>query len=128
MRRNMKQMSIWPPLVLKAFDTLFNERKYDAAEKLWSPGYLQHSAHIPQDRDGLFGLVRALPDNARYEASLIVAEGDLVFVHSRFSNIGAPAALTTVDIVHVEDGKLAEHWDVRQEEAKKADSKSGLPM
>jgi len=33
-------------LVLKAFDTLFNKRDYAAAERYWSPNYVQHSAHI----------------------------------------------------------------------------------
>jgi hypothetical protein len=42
-------------LVLEAFDTLFNQRDYAAAEKYWSPDYIQHSAHIAQGRDGLFG-------------------------------------------------------------------------
>jgi predicted SnoaL-like aldol condensation-catalyzing enzyme len=115
-------------LVLKAFDTLFNQRNYEAAIDFWSENYLQHSAHIPPGRDGLFGLVRSLPENARYESGPIVAEGDYVFVHSRFSNIGAPTALITVDIVRVENGKLAEHWDVWQDEATRGSSKSGLPM
>src|SRR5271165_529085 len=48
-------------LVLEAFDTLFNKRDYAAAERFWSPGYIQHSAHIAPGRDGLFDLVRALP-------------------------------------------------------------------
>ena len=115
-------------LVLKAFDTLFNKKDYEAAAKLWSAGYLQHSAHIPPGRDGLFGLVRSLPEGSGYQAGPIVAEGDLVFVHSRFIHPGSPTALITVDIVRVEDGKLAEHWDVWQDEATKATSKSGLPM
>jgi predicted SnoaL-like aldol condensation-catalyzing enzyme len=34
-------------LVLEAFDTLFNKRDYAAAERFWSPDYIQHSAHIP---------------------------------------------------------------------------------
>jgi hypothetical protein len=59
---------------------------------------LQHSAHIPPGRDGLFGLVRSLPENMRYENGPIVAEGDYVFVQGRFSNIGGPSALITVDI------------------------------
>lgn len=33
-------------LVLKAFDTLFNQRDYVAAERFWSPSYIQHGAHI----------------------------------------------------------------------------------
>ena len=42
-------------IVLAAFDTLFNKRDYVAAERLWSPNYIQHSAHIPAGRDGLLG-------------------------------------------------------------------------
>jgi len=33
-------------LVLEAFDTLFNQRDYLAAERYWSPRYIQHSAHF----------------------------------------------------------------------------------
>ena len=62
-------------LVWEAFDTLFNKRDYAAAERFWSPHYIQHSAHIEPGRDGLFNLVKSLPPTLRYEAALIVAEG-----------------------------------------------------
>ena len=115
-------------LVLDAFDTLFNKRDYEAAERYWSPNYIQHSAHIEPGRDGLFNLIRNTPDTLRYEHQLIVAEGDYVVVHGRFSGTGRPAAWIAADIVKIEDGRLAEHWDVLQDEATKAESKSGLPM
>jgi predicted SnoaL-like aldol condensation-catalyzing enzyme len=115
-------------LVLKAFDTLFNKRDYDAAEMFWSDRYIQHSAHIPAGRKGLFDLVRALPDTLRYENQLIVAEGDYVIAHGRFSGHGRPAAWIAADVVRIEDGLLAEHWDVLQDEATEAESESGLPM
>ena len=48
--------------VLKAFDTLFNQRDYEAARRVsWSADYIQHSAHIGRGREGLFGLTKALP-------------------------------------------------------------------
>lgn len=115
-------------LVLKAFDTLFNKRNYEFAEEFWSDRYVQHSAHIPPGRDGLFNLIRALPDALRYENQLIIAEGDYVIAHGRFSGHGRPAAWIAADIVRVEHGRLAEHWDVLQDEATQAESKSGLPM
>jgi predicted SnoaL-like aldol condensation-catalyzing enzyme len=115
-------------LVLEAFDTLFNKRDYAEAEKLWSPNYIQHSAHIAPGREGLFELVRASPDNLHYENGLIVAEGDYVLLHGRFSGTGKKVNWIVVDIVRVEDGKLAEHWDVIQDEATRESSKSGLPM
>jgi predicted SnoaL-like aldol condensation-catalyzing enzyme len=62
--------------VLKAFDTLFNKRDYAAAVPFWSPEYIQHSAHIPPGRDGLFGLIKAAPPTLRYENAITVADGD----------------------------------------------------
>jgi predicted SnoaL-like aldol condensation-catalyzing enzyme len=115
-------------LVLEAFDTLFNKRNYEAAEKYWSPNYIQHSAHIEPGRDGLFNLIRSAPDTLRYEHQLIVAEGDYVIIHGRFSGSGRPVAWIAADILRIENGRLAEHWDVLQDEATKAQSKSGLPM
>jgi predicted SnoaL-like aldol condensation-catalyzing enzyme len=115
-------------LVLDAFETLFNRRDYAAAEKYWSPNYIQHSAHIEPGRDGLFNLIRNAPDTLRYEHQLIVAEGDYVILHGRFSGRGQPAAWIAADIVRIENGRLAEHWDVLQDEVTRAESKSGLPM
>jgi predicted SnoaL-like aldol condensation-catalyzing enzyme len=115
-------------LVLDAFDALFNKRDYAAAEHFWSDSYVQHSAHIAAGRSGLFDLIRALPATLRYENQLIVAEGDYVIAHGRFSGHGRPAAWIAADILRIEDGKFAEHWDVLQDEATQADSVSGLPM
>jgi len=115
-------------LVLQAFDTLFNKRDYAAAERFWSPAYLQHSAHIAPGRDGLFELVRATPKELRYENALIVADGDYVMLHGRFSGIGGPVNWIVVDILRIENCLLAEHWDVIQDEATRETSKSGLPM
>src|SRR5260221_9586963 len=115
-------------MVIEAFDTLFNKRDYAAAEKYWSPNYIQHSAHISPGRDGLFNLIKASPASLKYEPGLIVAEGDFVIIHGRFSNIGLPVNWIAADIVRTENGVLAEHWDVIQDEATREQSKSGLPM
>src|SRR5438445_2208074 len=115
-------------LVLEAFDTLFNKRDYAAAEKFWSPHYIQHSAHIGPGREGLFDLIKSLPPTLQYEPGTIVAEGDFVIVHGRFSGFGQPVNWIAADIVRLENGLLVEHWDVIQDEATRASSKSGLPM
>ena len=116
-------------LVLDAFDTLFNKRDYAAAEKYWSPDYIQHSAHIPPGREGLFELVKNSPATLKYENQLILANGDFLMLHGRFSGLGPGIPnWIVVDIVRVENGVLAEHWDVIEDEATRASSKSGLPM
>ncbi|MBD1385830.1 nuclear transport factor 2 family protein [Mucilaginibacter rigui] len=115
-------------LVLEAFDAAFNKRDDNAYQRYWSPAYIQHSAHIPPGREGLRNLIVQCPPDLKYEHSLIMAEGDFVMVHGRFSNNGLPKAWVTLDIVRVENGLLAEHWDVIQDEANETESKSGLPM
>lgn len=77
-------------LVLQAFDTLFNKRDYAAAERYWSPNYIQHSAHIAPGRDGLFNLIKSIPPTLKCEPGTIVAGKDFVIVHGRFSGHGQP--------------------------------------
>jgi predicted SnoaL-like aldol condensation-catalyzing enzyme len=115
-------------LVLEAFDTLFNKRDYAAAERFWSADYIQHSAHIAPGREGLFNLIQSLPPTLRYEPGTIVAEGDLVIVHGRFSGFGAPVNWIAADIVRIQNGILVEHWDVIQDEATEEQSISKRPM
>jgi predicted SnoaL-like aldol condensation-catalyzing enzyme len=115
-------------LVLEAFDTLFNKRDYAVAERFWSADYIQHSAHIAPGRDGLFNLIRSIPPTLKYEPGMIVAEGDLVIVHGRFSGFGLPVNWIAADIVRIQNGILVEHWDVIQDEATEEQSKSKRPM
>jgi predicted SnoaL-like aldol condensation-catalyzing enzyme len=124
--KNMPQQN--KALVLDAFETLFNKRDYEKAAEFWSDTYIQHSAHIEPGRDGLFDLIRAAPAALRYEHQLIIAEGDYVMVHGRFTGTGRSVPWVAVDILRIENGRLAEHWDVLQDEATKTESKSGLPM
>jgi predicted SnoaL-like aldol condensation-catalyzing enzyme len=106
--------------VLEAFDTLFNKRDYEKAASFWSPNYIQHSAHIPPGRDGLFNLVRALPDKKSHDPR---RRG----LRDRPRALLRPRSSRGLDR-RFEHGKLAEHWDVLQDEATQADSVSGLPM
>ena len=115
-------------IVLQAFDTLFNKRDYAAAERFWSPDYIQHSAHIEPGREGLFNLIKSLPSTLRYEPGVIVADGEFVIAHGRFSGFGAIANWIAADILRIQEGILVEHWDVIQDEATEEQSKSKAPM
>src|ERR1700719_5068552 len=114
-------------LVLEAFDTLFNERDYKAAERFWSPNYIQHSAHIPPGREGLFNLIKNALPTLRYEHGVILADKEFVIVHGRFSGNGRPLSWIAADIVRIVDGVLAEHWDVLQHQASRGEPQSGSP-
>jgi predicted SnoaL-like aldol condensation-catalyzing enzyme len=114
-------------LLLEGFAVLFNQRNYEAAKRYWSPNYVQHSAHIPPGREGLFNLVKGSPPEVKYENGRIMAEGDYVMAHGRYTRPGGPNWIV-VDVMRMKDGIFEEHWDVIQDEATKERSKSGLPM
>src|SRR6202007_403760 len=114
-------------IVLEAFNTLFNRRDYAAAESFWSPDYIQHSAHIEPGRDGLSNPFKTHPPTLKYEPGTIVADGEFVIVHGRFSGFQAVSWIAA-DILRIKDGLLVDHWDVIQDEATKGGSKSSQPM
>ena len=115
-------------LVLVALDTLFNEKDYDVAEQYWSPSLILHCAHLAPGRQGLFEFVKAAPATLRYEPGVIVANEDYVIVHGRISGNGRPRNWIMATILRIEDGCVAEQWEVVQDEASQAESKSGQPM
>ena len=53
-------------------------------------------------------------------------KGDYVMIHGRYTGWG-PKPMFAVDIFRIQDGKLAEHWDVLQEEVPAGAAKSGVP-
>jgi predicted SnoaL-like aldol condensation-catalyzing enzyme len=112
----------------EAFDLLFNRRDYERARAYWSEHDIQHSAHVPAGREGLFSMVASLTSTLRYESQLVMADGDHVFIHGRFSGFGRPRAWIAADILRIEDGRFVEHWDVLQDEATAAASQGGHPM
>lgn len=90
--------------------------------------YIQHSAHIAPGLEGLFNLVKILPYTLKYEPGMIVAEGNLVMLHGRFSGFSKMIVWIVVDILRITDGIFIEHWDVIQDESSRESAKSGLPM
>ena len=122
MNRKTKRLS------LKLSTRFSNKRDYVAAERFWSPNYVQHSAHIAPGRDGLFNLIKSIPPTLKYEPGVIVANEDFVIVHGRYSGFGQPVNWIVADILRIKDGILVEHWDVIQDEATEEQSKSGAAM
>ncbi len=115
-------------IVLEGFEALFNRKDLVAAERFWSSVYIQHSAHVPPGREGLFQLVATASPDLRYECQLAVAEGDFVMLHGRFSDLGQPTNWVVVDVLRLEDGVMVEHWDVIQDEVTRDNSVGGHPM
>lgn len=114
-------------LVLEAMTALFQRHDASAVERLYAHDYIQHNPDIPQGRDALQALVADLPDTVHYEPGLAIAEGDFVAIHGRIRG-WADTPQVVVDLFRIEGGKLAEHWDVLQEEVPASTARAGIAM
>ena len=114
-------------LVIEVLQTVFVERDTSIVSTHFSNNYIQHNPLIPNGSESIPPMVATLPAEFRYEMGMVVAEGDLVMVHGRYTGWG-PNPMIAVDIFRVADGKLAEHWDVMQEEVPASATASGNPM
>ena len=113
-------------LVTTALTQLFFKGDMSAIEKYWAENYIQHNPQMPNGREELKKLFTS-GGNMKYEMGLIIAEGDFVMVHARITGLG-PKPLIGVDIFRIANGKLAEHWDVLQEEIPADKTESGNAM
>ena len=114
-------------LVSEVMNAVFVRRDWSLVERHFAVGYVQHNPAVPNGRDAIPTLISALTPGFRYEAGMIVAEGDLVMIHGRYTGWG-PKPMVAVDIFRVADGKLVEHWDVLQEEVPATSTANGNPM
>jgi len=114
-------------LVIESMTSLFQRRDASAVERLYSSDYIQHNPGIPQGRDALEAIVAGLPQNIYYEPGLIVAEGEFVAIHGRIRG-WADKPQVVVDLFRIENGRLAEHWDVLQDEVPLTAAIGGVSM
>jgi predicted SnoaL-like aldol condensation-catalyzing enzyme len=114
-------------LVSKVMDAVFVRRDSSVVERHFAGTYIQHNPMVANGRDAIPTLISRLPPGFRYEPGMIVAEGDLVMIHGRYTGWG-PKPMVAVDIFRVVDGQLVEHWDVLQEEIPAAATAGGNPM
>ncbi len=114
-------------LVLEAMTSLFQRRDASAVDRLYIADYIQHNPTIPQGRAALKSLVASLSADVHYEPGLMVAEGDFVAIHGRIRG-WSDAPQVVIDLFRIEDGRLAEHWDVLQDEVPVTAALAGIAM
>ena len=114
-------------LVLAGIKGVFIDRDPAVLDRLFSEDYRQHNPQIPNGTAAIKGLLEKLPADFKYEPGLVLAEGDYVAIHGRYVGWG-PKPMVAVDLFRVANGRIAEHWDVLQEEVPAAQSANGNSM
>jgi len=114
-------------LVLAGIKGIFIDRDPAVLDRLFSGDYRQHNPLIPNGPAAIKALLGNLSSDFKYELGLVMADGDYVSIHGRYIGWG-PKPMIAVDIFRVANGKIAEHWDVMQEEVLAAQSANGNSM
>ncbi len=114
-------------LVLEGIRGVFIECDPTVIDRLFSADYRQHNPQIPNGPAAIKALMGNLSRDFKYEPGLVMADGDYVSIHGRYTGWG-PKPMIAVDIFRVANGKIAEHWDVMQEEVPVAQSANGNSM
>ena len=130
MQAQINNLSFNKRLAKDCLDMIFNQHNpAEAVARYIGANYRQHNPHAADGSNGVLayasGYLKANP-NLRLEFKRIIAEGDLVVVHSFLKPNSSDLGRAVVDIFRVEDGKLVEHWDVIQPVPLQAENRNGM--
>ena len=126
-----EECRLTPKEVVTQFMTKFYlEKKVREAFETWvEPGYIQHNPLAKTGRDAAIAFLEPFfqshPD-ASYSIKRIIADGNLVAVHSHAKFTADDRGLAVVDILRVDHCKIAEHWDVAQSVPEKSANSNGM--
>lgn len=100
-------------LVTTAYQRIFGDLDVTGVDAYVSPDFIQHNPTTPDGPEGVKTLVQMLiaqgVSQQKCTFKHVVAEGDIVFLHSRYEMAGKEWRF--IDIYRIANGKLAEHWD-----------------
>jgi predicted SnoaL-like aldol condensation-catalyzing enzyme len=126
---DVAQLEINKKNVVEFYDKAINQKDFEAAAKYLGPRYTQHNPSAADGPEGLkafLGFLREKFPNARSEIKRVFADGDYVILHVHAVREPGARGAAIVDIFKLENGKIVEHWDVRQEIPEKAANANGM--
>ena len=110
--------------VLEFYDKGLNQKDFAAASRHFGATYIQHNPVAADGPEGFRGFVEFLKSKfpqSRSEVKRVFAEGDYVILHVHAVREPGTRGAAIVDIFRLDaDGKIVEHWDVRQDVPEKA--------
>lgn len=123
MAADAAQMEANKKVVVDFYEKGLNQKDYEAAAKYFGNRYVQHNPGAPDGPAGFKGLVELLRDKfpqSHSDIKRVFADGDYVILHVHAVREPGARGAAIVDIFKLENGKIVEHWDVRQDVPEKA--------
>lgn len=117
-------------IVTRFMTALYIDKQVRTAFETWvDPGYIQHNPMAQTGRQAAIDFLEpffAQHPDIHYSIKRIIADGNLVAVHSHGSFSAGDRGIAVVDILRVEGCKVAEHWDVVQPVPERAVNTNGM--
>jgi predicted SnoaL-like aldol condensation-catalyzing enzyme len=105
-------------LVVKAYQALFGDHDLTALDRYWAENYIQHNPTMKDGRDSVKQLLESMGithwPKQKVDFKRVIADGDLVMTEVVQPKMGDMPETVIVDIFRIENGRIAEHWDVMQ--------------
>ena len=105
-------------LVLDMFEHVLKPMDSAAVDRFISPDYIQHNQMVEPGVGSLkafLDLIRGQTPDAVHDVKRAFVDGDHVTVHYHVRRWPDDLGWAVIDIFRVEDGLIADHWDVMQD-------------
>jgi predicted SnoaL-like aldol condensation-catalyzing enzyme len=115
--------------VVAFYEVAINQKNFDAAAQYLGPRYTQHNPTAKDGPEGLKGFLQFLREKfpqAHSDIKRVFADGDFVILHVHAVREPGTRGAAIVDIFKLENGKIVEHWDVRQDVPETAANTNGM--
>jgi predicted SnoaL-like aldol condensation-catalyzing enzyme len=115
--------------VVAFYEAAINQKDFAAASQYLGPRYVQHNPTAKDGPDGLKGFLQFLREKfpqAHSDIKRVFADGDFVILHVHAVREPGTRGAAIVDIFKLENGKIVEHWDVRQDVPETAANGNGM--
>ena len=104
-------------LVERVYEEVLGPIDSRAVDGLFDAGYIQHNPNVETGAQALKQLLdhaRARYPQAEHRVKRMLVDGDLVAAHVHVIFEPGKEGFAVVDIFRIENGRIAEHWDVIQ--------------
>jgi predicted SnoaL-like aldol condensation-catalyzing enzyme len=115
--------------VVAFYEAAINRKDFEAASGYLGSRYTQHNPGAADGPEGLkafLSFLREKAPNSHSDIKSVFADGDYVILHVHNVREPSTRGAAIVDIFKLEQGKIVEHWDVRQDIPEKTANPNGM--
>ena len=116
-------------LVANMYEDVLKPLDSARVDDYFPPGYIQHNPMAATGSAGLKAFLdwaRSTNPDAEHHVKRLFADGDVVIAHVHLTINPEERGNAVVDIFRIENGLIAEHWDVAQPVPAESANQNGM--